>query len=401
MTPSAILKVTFNTMNEKLTKNPYRAGRYIRQSSGYKAFIPSPLPPDPPLKMDNEMMSLVSRADRALGRLDGSIQTLPDANLFVFMYVRKEAVLSSQIEGTQSSLDDVLEAEARIFHRRHPSDVEEVINYIHALNYGIQQLETLPVSVRLLCEIHKRLLKGVRGAERQPGELRRSQNWIGPAGSTISDAVFVPPPPQEVPQCLSDLEKFIHSETPDMPALIKIGLAHAQFETIHPFLDGNGRIGRLLITLLLCDWKILQKPVLYISHYFKKHREQYYDLLHSIRDKGDWEGWLKFFLTAVAEVASSATETARRIVALREKDRTRIIETFGRSTANGLKVLEHLYSKPIISINDIIKLTGLSFTAASQLMSRFLKHNILREYTGQKRNRLFRYEEYIAIFKEN
>ncbi|HDL19663.1 MAG TPA: Fic family protein [Nitrospirae bacterium] len=388
-----------------MTKNnlniSYRAGRYIQQPSGYRAFIPSALPPDPPLSMDSKMMSLVSKADRALGRLDGSIQTLPDANLFVFMYVRKEAVLSSQIEGTQSSLDDVLEAEAMIFRRRHPSDVEEVINYIHALNQGIKRLEELPVSVRLLREIHKLLLKGVRGAERQPGELRTTQNWVGPAGSTISDAVFIPPPPQEVPQCLSGLEKFIHSDTPDMPALIKIGMAHAQLETIHPFLDGNGRIGRLLIALLLCDWKILQKPVLYISHYFKKHREQYYELLQAVRDRGDWEGWLKFFLTAVAEVASAATETARRIVYLRERDRSRIVGSFGRSTANGLKVLESLYSKPIISINDIIQLTGLSFTAASQLMSRFLKHNILREYTGQKRNRLFRYEDYIAIFKEN
>ncbi|GBD99075.1 adenosine monophosphate-protein transferase SoFic [bacterium BMS3Abin07] len=388
-----------------MTKNnlniSYRAGRYIQQPSGYRAFIPSALPPDPPLSMDSKMMSLVSKADRALGRLDGSIQTLPDANLFVFMYVRKEAVLSSQIEGTQSSLDDVLEAEAMIFRRRHSSDVEEVINYIHALNQGIKRLEELPVSVRLLREIHKLLLKGVRGAERQPGELRTTQNWVGPAGSTISDAVFIPPPPQEVPQCLSGLEKFIHSDTPDMPALIKIGMAHAQLETIHPFLDGNGRIGRLLIALLLCDWKILQKPVLYISHYFKKHREQYYELLQAVRDRGDWEGWLKFFLTAVAEVASAATETARRIVYLRERDRSRIVGSFGRSTANGLKVLESLYSKPIISINDIIQLTGLSFTAASQLMSRFLKHNILREYTGQKRNRLFRYEDYIAIFKEN
>ena len=388
-----------------MKKNPinisYRAGRYIQQSSSYKAFIPSPLPPDPPPLMDNKMMSLVSRADRALGRLDGSIQTLPDANLFVFMYVRKEAVLSSQIEGTQSSLDDVLEAEARIFHKRHPSDVEEVINYIHALNYGIKRLENLPVSVRLLREIHKLLLKGVRGAERQPGELRTSQNWIGPAGSLISDAVFVPPPPQEVPQTLSELERFIHSNTPDMPALIKIGLAHAQFETIHPFLDGNGRIGRLLITLLLCDREVLQKPVLYISHYFKKQRETYYELLQSVRDKGDWEGWLKFFLTAVTEVASAATETARRIVTLRERDRSRIVSSFGRSTANGLKVLESLYSKPIISINDIVELTGLSFTAASQLMFRFLKHDILKEYTGQKRNRLFRYEEYITIFKDN
>ena len=379
----------------------HRAGRYIQRSSGYKAFIPESLPPIPPLKMDNEMLTMISGADRALGRLDGSIQTLPDANLFVFMYVRKEAVLSSQIEGTQSSLDDVLEAEARLFQKRHPADVREVINYIEALNYGIERLAEIPVSVRLLREIHKRLLKGVRGAKRQPGELRKTQNWIGPAGAAISEAVFVPPLAQEVSRCLSDLEKFIQSRTPELPALVKIGLAHAQFETIYPFLDGNGRIGRLLITLLLYDWKILQKPVLYISYYFKKHREQYYNLLQGIRDKGEWEEWLKFFLTAVNEVAASATETARRIVALREKDRSGIVKHFGRATANGLTVLETLYSQPIISINDIRKLTGLSFTAASQLMNRFLEQDILQEYTGQKRNRLFRYQDYIAIFTEN
>jgi len=378
----------------------FRAGKYIQQTSGYKAFIPSPLPPEPPLRMDDEMISLISKAERSLGRLDGSIQTLPDANLFIFMYIRKEAVHSSQIEGTQSSLDDLLEAEAKVFSGKHPSDVGEVINYINALNYGIGQLEKLPVSMRLLCEIHKRLLKNVRGAERQPGEIRRTQNWIGPAGSSLSEAVFVPPPPHEVQNSLSDLERFIHSNIPNMPDLIKIGLAHAQFETIHPFLDGNGRVGRLLITLLLYDWKFLQKPVLYLSYYFKKYRQQYYDLLQSIRDNGDWEGWIKFFLTAITETAQAATETARLIVELREKDRATIIENFGRSTASGLKVLESLYKTPIININNIAKLTGLSFTSASELLSRFINHNILSEYTGRRRNRLFRYESYISIFKE-
>ncbi|MDQ7053108.1 MAG: Fic family protein [candidate division KSB1 bacterium] len=378
-----------------------RAGRYIQQAGGFKAFIPEPLPPNPPLHFDNEMMALISNADRSLGRLDGSIQTLPDADLFVFMYVRKEAVLSSQIEGTQSSLDDVLEAEARVFQKRLHSDVGEVINYIHALNYGIERLEKLPISVRLICEIHKKLLEGVRGAQRHPGELRKSQNWIGPTGGTISDAIFVPPPAHEIGQHLSQLEKFIHSHSPELPALAKIGMVHAQFETIHPFLDGNGRIGRMLITLLLFEWKILQKPVLYISHYFKQHREQYYALLQEIRDKGDWESWLKFFLTAITEVAMSATESARKIVALRERDRSRIVGHFGRATANGLTVLESLYSRPIISINDIKQMTGLSFTAASQLMQRFLEQNILVEYTGQRRNRLFRYEDYINIFRRN
>jgi Fic family protein len=345
------------------------------------------------------MMDLVSKADRALGRLDGSIQTLPDPDLFVFMYVRKEAVLSSQIEGTQSSLTDLLEAEAKVFSARHPSDIDEVINYVDAMNHGITRLPDLPISIRLFKEIHERLLQGVRGAEREPGELRRSQNWIGPGGCTLSDATFVPPPPQEIPQALSDLEKFIHDQK-TIPALVKIGLIHAQFETIHPFLDGNGRIGRLLITFLLCQQEILQKPVLYISHFFKQHREQYYELLQNIRENGDWEKWIKFFLTAVFKVSQEATETARKIVSLREGHRRKITESFGGTTANGLIVLESLYSHPIISVKNIVDMTGVSFTAANKLMNRFVKSGILIESTGQTRNRRFRYSDYINLFSE-
>jgi Fic family protein len=376
-----------------------RAGRYLRQVEGYEAFIPAPLPPIPPLRLDDEMLASISRADRALGRLDGSIQTLPDPDLFVFMYVRKEAVLSSQIEGTQSSLVDLLEAEAKLFSPNHPRDVDEVINYVHAMNFGLQRLENLAVSVRLIREIHERLLAKVRGAERQPGKLRVSQNWIGRAGCSLSEATFVPPPPHEVPQALADLERFLHRDDP-IPALIKIGLAHAQFETIHPFLDGNGRVGRLLITFLLCEQQILQKPVLYISYYFKRHRAQYYDLLQAIRERGDWEGWLKFFLDAVAQVSEEATETARRIVALRESHRTKIAENFGRATGNGLLVLEHLYSHPIVSVKDIVALTKVSFTAANKLMSRLVKNGLLTEVTGQARNRRFRYSEYIELFSD-
>lgn len=349
--------------------------------------------------MDDEMLALISQGDRALGRLDGSIQTLPDPDLFVFMYVRKEAVLSSQIEGTQSSLDDVLEAEAKVFSASRPRDVSEVINYVRAMNHGLERLKELPVSVRLIKEIHQRLLSGVRGAEREPGELRRSQNWIGPGGCTLNEASFVPPPTEEVPQALSNLERFIHSDDP-MPVLVKIGLAHAQFETIHPFLDGNGRVGRLLIAFLLCERQILQKPVLYISHYFRRHRERYYALLQGTRDDGDWESWLKFFLTAVAEVSNEATETARRIVGLRERDRSTITEHFGYSAGNGLKVLERLYSRPIISVQDVVKLTKVSFTAANNLTRRFVKHGILAEITGQARNRQFRYGEYIDLFAD-
>ena len=374
-----------------------RTGRLIRQPSGYAAFIPEPLPPNPPVEIDDEMLALVSRADRRLGRLDGSVQTLPDADLFVLMYVRKEAVLSSQIEGTQSSLIDVLEAEAEILDPTRPTDVDEVINYVGAMNLGLQLLGELPVSVRLIREIHRRLLTGVRRGDRQPGELRRSQNWIGPAGCTLQDATFVPPPPDELPRVLSELERFLHSSEP-LPALVEIGLAHAQFETIHPFLDGNGRVGRLLITFLLCERDVLQQPVLYISHFFRKHRQRYYDTLQAIRTDGDWEAWLKFFLQGVAEVADEATETARLIVDLRERHRALIIDRFGRVAGNGLRVLERLYTAPIITVKGVAEVTGTSFTAANELMGRLVDHEILREVTGQARNRRFRYDSYVRLF---
>lgn len=380
-------------------KKSGRAGQYVRQPEGYASFVPAPLPPKPAVVMDDEMWALISQADRALGRLDGSIQTLPDPDLFVFMYVRKEAVLSSQIEGTQSSLDDVLEAEAKLFSASRPRDVSEVMNYVRAMNYGLGRVKELPVSVRLIREIHERLLKGVRGADRQPGELRRKQNWIGAEGSTIAEATFVPPPPGKVPEALADLERFVHNDDP-RPMLIKIGLAHAQFETIHPFSYGNGRIGRLLIAFLLYERKILLKPVLYISHYFKRHRAQYYSLLQATRDEGDWESWLKFFLTAVSEVAEEATVTARRIVDLRERHRRAIAESFGYAAANGFTVLERLYSHPIISVKDIAKLTAVSYPAANSLMHRFVKHKILSEITGQARNRQFRYGDYIDLFSD-
>ncbi len=345
------------------------------------------------------MQALLSQADRALGLLDGSIQILPNPDLFVFMYVRKEAVLSSQIEGTQSSLIDLLEAEERIFSPDRPRDVDEVLNYVEAMNYGLERLKALPVSIRLVREIYERLLKGVRGAERQPGELRTSQNWIGPSGCTLNEATFVPPPPTEMPKMLADWERFLHSDD-SMPFLIKVGLAHAQFETIHPFLDGNGRVGRLLITFLLCERGLLQKPVLYLSYYFKRHRQQYYDLLQVVRDTGDWESWLKFFLQGVAEVSEEATVTARRIVDLREAHRTLITERFGRVAANGLKVLESLYSRPILTVRAIAERTGTSFTAANQLMQKFVRHGLLSEITGQARNRRFRYDAYIDLFVE-
>lgn len=346
------------------------------------------------------MQTLLSQAELSLGRLDGSILTLPDPDLFVFMYIRKEAVLSSQIEGTQSSLNDVLEAEAKIFSRSTQShDFGEVLNYVNAMNYGLKRLQTLPVSVRLIREIHKRLLKDVRGSKCQPGELRTTQNWIGSSGCVLMEATFVPPPPSEVPKALSDWERFLH-DNQKMPFLIKVGLAHAQFETIHPFLDGNGRIGRLLITFLLCERDILRKPVLYLSYYFKRHRQQYYDLLQAVRDLGDWESWLKFFLRGIVEISQEAAATAKKIVELREAHRTLIIEQFGRVAGNGLKVLESLYSGPIISVNDVAQMTKTSFTAANKLTQKFVEQGLLSEITGQTRNRQFRYDAYIDLFAD-
>jgi Fic family protein len=376
-----------------------RSGRLIRQDSGYSAFIPAPLPPRPPIALTGTLQTLLSKADRELGRLDGSIQTLPNPDLFVMMYVRKEAVLSSQIEGTQSSLQDLLAAEAKVFAVEGSRDVAEVVNCVKAMNYGLNRLEKLPISVRLFREIHEKLLTGVRGSALTPGELRRSQNWIGPAGCTLAEAAFIPPPPEDVPQALGDLEKFLHRED-DMPLLIKIGLAHAQFETIHPFLDGNGRIGRLLITFLLCERGVLLKPVLYLSYYFKRHRQAYYDHLQAVRDAGDWEGWLAFFLRGVAEVSAQSTETARRILELREKHRALIAEHLGRAAGNGHRILEHLYKRPIISVKEVRSVTGTSNPAANQLVQKLVEQGIVSEITGRKRNRRFRYESYIRLFEE-
>ena len=374
-----------------------RAGRYVTQSTDYKAFIPAPLPPDPPLQIAGELQMLLSQSDRALGGLNGSIQTLPHPDLFVYMYIRKEAVLSSQIEGTQSSLQDVLEAEAKIFTHNQPHDVKEVVNYVHAMNYGLNRLSKLPVSVRLIREIHAELLKGVRGSDRTPGELRTSQNWIGPGGCTPNEATYIPPPPHEVLRYLSELEQFLHSDI-KLPLLIKIGLAHAQFETIHPFLDGNGRVGRLLITFLLCEQKALMKPVLYLSYFFKQHRSEYYNELQSVRDAGTWEQWLTFFLHGIIEVSGQATDIARRILTLREEHRRIITEKLGRAAGNGHRVLEYLYEHPIVSVGEVKKLIKTTYPAANNLVSRMVNIGILSEFTGHARNRKFLYKDYIHLF---
>lgn len=380
----------------KETINKGRAGRYVTQPTGYRAFMPRPLPPQPPLKVDPDLQQRLSNADRALGRLDGSVETLPHPNLFVYMYVRKEAVLSSQIEGTQSSLQDLLAAEAHLAEGV-PSDVDEVVNYVRAMNLGLERLPALPMSIRLIREIHHELMKGARGQHLTPGQLRQSQNWIGAPGSTITTATFIPPPPHEVPSLLGDVETFLHQQD-DLPLLVKIGLAHAQFETIHPFLDGNGRIGRLLITFLLCERQALKKPVLYLSHYFKQHRQEYYDRLQAVRDDGDWEGWVSFFLQGVTEVSIEAAETAKRILVLREDHRRQINDRLGRMAGNGHRVLERLYEKPIVSVDDVRGITQTSFQAANTAVQRLIEIGILKEITGHARNRRFLYAPYVALF---
>ena len=377
-----------------------RAGRYLRQPTGYSAFSPAPLPPEPAVTLGGPLQALLSQADRALGRLDGSVLTLPNPDLFVFMYVRKEAVLSSQIEGTQSSLQDLLAAEADLFDESMPRDVDEVVNYVRAMKHGLARLGALPVSVRLIREIHGVLLDGVRGGRLQPGELRRSQNWIGPAGCTLATASFVPPPHEDVPQALGDLERFLHT-VDDLPALVRIALAHVQFETIHPFLDGNGRVGRLLITFLLTESGVLHKPVLYLSHYFRRHRQAYYDHLQAVRDRGAWEEWLQFFLQGVVEVAGEAAETARRIQLLREQHRLAITDGLGRAAGNGHRVLESLYDRPIVTVSDVRAMTGTTYPAANTLVARLVELGILIEMTGFARNRRFRYEPYVRLFTDD
>lgn len=373
-----------------------RAGQYVNQPEGYKAFIPKPLPPSPPLAFDDEMVRWMARAERALGRLDGIAQTLPNPDLFVAMYVKKEAVMSSQIEGTQASLVDVLEFESGDMSSAIPDDVGEVINYISALNYGLERVKTLPLSLRLLREIHDILMVDVRGSNKSPGEFRRSQNWIGPAGSTLRTASFVPPPVHVMNQALHHLEAYLHDE--EVPLLVKCGLAHSQFSTIHPFLDGNGRMGRLLITFLLCSGGAMGRPLLYLSYYFKKHRDQYYDLLMRVRLDGDWESWMLFFFRGVYEVSLQATETAQQIIALMDEHR-RVISEAGMG-AHALRLLEFLYNRPIVTINQVKDELEVSHPTASTLVGRFVEFSILADKSGKIRNRPFVYAPYLKILAE-
>ena len=379
--------------------NQIYAGFYADQSGGYKAFIPSPLPPVPPVEISGELQELLYEATQSLGRLDGSIYTSSDADNFVSMYMRKEAVLSNRIEGIQSSLHDILASEAQIF-PLHSSrqDVEEITRYIEAMSYGVKYLQNAPVSIQLVCEIHKRLLREVRGSQINPGEIRKIQNWIERGGCSVFEAIFVPPPPELIEEKLHELEQFIQSDS-DLPLLIKIGLIHAQFEAIHPFVDGNGRAGRLLITLLLCEQKALLKPVLYLSYFLNQNRQEYYEKLQSVRNANTWEKWLCFFLRGVAEVSEQATFTARKILTLRNDHQALLAKHLERIAGNGYIVLNHLYANPIISVNDVKELLGTTKPAANNLVGRMVDCGILQEYTNRTRNRKFIYHEYVELFE--
>lgn len=376
-----------------------RAGSYQHQPGGYEAFIPKRLPPDPPLDVDDDMWRLLSQADLALGRLDGLTEILPSPDLFVSMYVRKEAVLSSQIEGTQASMMDVVEFEAGALRPGRPSDVIEVVNYVAAMKHGLEQLGKIPLCLRLIRQMHEKLLAGVRGHERNPGEFRKVQNWVAPPGVPLREASYVPPPVPQMHQALGALESFFHSPTP-MPVLFQVGLVHAHFELIHPFVDGNGRIGRLLITFLLCEKSVLKRPLLYFSDYLNRNRVEYYDRLQKISRHGDWEGWLKFFLRGVALVAQEATATARRVITMREAHRGLIAEKTGRSSAKSLELLDKLYLRPVVSVNAVRQMTGLSFVSANDLVRRLCDLGLLQEITGRSRNRQFCYAPYVALFSE-
>jgi Fic family protein len=376
-----------------------RAGRFVAVGTpldGYAVFDPSPLPPDPPLALDKPTERLLERANQALGRLDGITMLLPDPQTLLYTYIRKEAVLSSQIEGTQSSLSDLLLFEADVAPGVPVGDVEETANYLVALRHGIDSVATgrLPISSRLLREVHGLLLDGARGGDKTPGEYRRIQNWLG--GAQPADARFVPPPPQDVPDAIAALERFIHDEEGELPVLIKAALAHAQFETIHPFLDGNGRVGRLLITLMLCAEGVLERPLLYLSLYFKQHRDLYYDRLQRIRTHGEWEEWVAFFLQGVLDVATSATKTTCDIVSLVERDRA-TVGALGKSAATAGRILEHAIQRVILTPKSVQAATGLTAPPVYSGIRRLEEAGILHEATGKRRNRVYVYTQYLAL----
>ena len=377
-------------------------GRYIVTSYGpeaesVRAFVPPPLPPNPPVSLDG-LQILMEQANQALGRLDGLSLSLPDPSLFLYFYLRKEAVLSSQIEGTQSSLSDFLLFENEGSPGIPTDDFREELNYVAAMNHGLQKLRGgFPISSRLIREIHEILLSKGRGSGMQPGEFRTSQNWIG--GTRPGNAHYVPPPPGEVANCMGGLEKFIHQDRADLPLLVKAALVHVQFESIHPFLDGNGRLGRLLITFMLAAENVLSQPLLYLSLYFKTNRSRYYELLNRVRSHGDWEAWLDFFLTGVKEVAEQASGMARNIQRLHTSDRQKI-EQLGRPAASALRVYLHLQQRPVMVVGRTAKAIGVSAPTVTKSLEHLRQLGIVKEITGRQRDRVFRYEAYVALLNE-
>ena len=364
-----------------------------------RAFVPNPLPPKPPLALDGSLLLALASASLALGRLDSITILLPNPALFLYFYIRKEAVLSSQIEGTQSSLSDLLLFEMGDVPGVSLDDVVEVSNYVLALQHGLRRLreDDFPLSNRLLREIHSVLLARGRGSDNTPGEFRTFQNWIG--GTRPGNANYVPPPHTAVQDCMAALERFLHARDDSLPILIRAALAHVQFETIHPFQDGNGRVGRLLITLLLCETGMLKEPLLYLSLYLKQHREEYYDLLQQVRLTGDWEAWIAFFLEGVRETAESAVTTARQLVEMFASDRATIEQGNNRVNST-LRVHEALKDQMILSISEASERTGLAFPTASKAIEQMVKIGIVREITGKRRGRLFAYDKYLAILNE-
>lgn len=374
-------------------------GIFRQQPAGFKAFIPHPFPSKGLVSWNPSLIHQLSKGDLALGKLAAVEQLIPDMDFFIYMYVKKEAAHSSQIEGTQATLIDYIKAEAKLPDADTPSDVDEIKNYIQALNYGVQRIESIPLSWRLIQEIHAKLLKGVRGHHKSPGEFRKTQNWIG--GPTIQTASFVPPPHHEMMQALSDLEKFFHESSTQLPVLIKAGLIHAQFETIHPFLDGNGRMGRLLITFYLYKEGVLPRPLLYLSEYFKVYRKDYYDKLDKYRQDGGVNQWLLFFLEGVRSVAEDAVATAQRITQLREQH-LELTSNFGRNAKTAVKLLNKLYSQPVVDAKSVARITGVSSKAnVNSLIEKFVNAEILFEITGKERNRRFLYKHYLDQFKES
>ena len=376
-----------------------RAGEYKVNLTGklqYKSFLPKPLPPSPPIELDEDTVKLLSKANRSIGILEGVSRQIPNVELFVSMYVRKEALLSSQIEGTQATLDDILDPNIE---ENTNNNVADVINYIKASQYAKARLKDLPICTRLIEEIHGVLMEDMRGGEKSPGEFRRTQNWIGPQGSTLKDAKYIPPSPEDMKKAMSDLEIFINEED-DIDPLVKIALIHYQFETIHPFLDGNGRVGRLLIALFLMDKAILSYETFYISYFLKRNRIEYYDRLMEVRLKGNFEQWIKFFLLGTYESAEDAIKTIEELVELHDKN-YEIVKNTGRSATTITTIFNYLESSPIIDIQKTSLDLGLSYNAVSNAVNRMIKLGILKQTENVQRSRVFAYEDYLKILRRD